>query len=62
MKLLHSLGDKAAGPGGVARASSVIGALRELSEGLCFVGAISCLIEHLLACFLGQVAQASRLA
>jgi hypothetical protein len=35
MKLLHSLGDKAAGPGGVTRASFVYGALRELSVGLC---------------------------
>jgi hypothetical protein len=35
MKLLHSLGDEAAGPGGVTRASFVHGALRELSVGLC---------------------------
>jgi hypothetical protein len=35
MKLLHSLGDEAAGPGGVTRASFVNGALRELSVGLC---------------------------
>jgi hypothetical protein len=35
MKLLHSLGDEAAGPGGVTRASFVSGALRELSVGLC---------------------------
>jgi hypothetical protein len=32
---LHALGDKAAGPGGVQRASFVAGALRELSVGLC---------------------------
>jgi hypothetical protein len=35
MKLLHQLGDEAAGPGGVTRASFVAGALRELSVGLC---------------------------
>jgi hypothetical protein len=35
MKLLHLLGDKAAGPGGVTRASFVNVALRELSVGLC---------------------------
>jgi hypothetical protein len=35
MKLLHSLRDEAAGPGGVTRASFVNGALRELSVGLC---------------------------
>jgi hypothetical protein len=35
MKLLHSLGDEAAGPGGVTRASFVNVALRELSVGLC---------------------------
>jgi hypothetical protein len=34
MKLLHALGDEAAGPGGVHRASFVAGALRELSVGL----------------------------
>jgi hypothetical protein len=34
MKLLHDLGDEVAGPGGVTRASSVAGALRELSVGL----------------------------
>jgi hypothetical protein len=34
MMLLHSLGDEAAGPGGVSRASFVAGALRELSMGL----------------------------
>jgi hypothetical protein len=34
MKLLHSLGDEHAGPGGVTRASCVNGALRELSVGL----------------------------
>jgi hypothetical protein len=34
MALLHSLGDEAAGPGGVSRASFVAGALRELSVGL----------------------------
>jgi hypothetical protein len=33
-RLLHSLGDEAAGPGGVSRASFVAGALRELSVGL----------------------------
>jgi hypothetical protein len=33
MKLLHLLGDEAAGPGGVTRASFVHGALRELSVG-----------------------------
>jgi hypothetical protein len=35
MKLLHSLGDEAAGPGGVTRAPFLNGALRELSVGLC---------------------------
>jgi hypothetical protein len=35
MKLLHLLGDEAAGPGGVMWASFVNGALRELSVGLC---------------------------
>jgi hypothetical protein len=35
MKLLHLLGDEAAGPGGVMRASFVNGALREQSVGLC---------------------------
>jgi hypothetical protein len=35
MKLLHALGEEAAGPGGVTRASFVAGALRELSIGLC---------------------------
>jgi hypothetical protein len=35
MKLLHSLGDEAVGPGGVTQVSFVNGALRELSVGLC---------------------------
>jgi hypothetical protein len=35
MKLLHALGDEAAGPGGVTRASFVAGTLREISFGLC---------------------------
>jgi hypothetical protein len=35
MKLLHALGDDAAGPGRVTRASFVAGALREISVGLC---------------------------
>jgi hypothetical protein len=35
MKLLHLLGDEAASPRGVTRASFVNGALRELSVGLC---------------------------
>jgi hypothetical protein len=35
MKLLHALGDEAAGPVGVTRASFVAGALREISIGLC---------------------------
>jgi hypothetical protein len=34
MKLLHTLGEEAAGPGGVSRASFVDGALRKLSVGL----------------------------
>jgi hypothetical protein len=34
MKLLHQLGDEAAGAGGASRASFVSGALRELSVGL----------------------------
>jgi hypothetical protein len=34
MKLLHALGGKVAGPGGVDWASFVAGALRELSIGL----------------------------
>jgi hypothetical protein len=35
MKLLHALGDEAAGPCGVDRASFVAGALRGVSIGLC---------------------------
>jgi hypothetical protein len=37
MKLSHALGAEAAGPaaGGVTRASFVLGALREISVGLC---------------------------
>jgi hypothetical protein len=35
MKLLHQLGDEAAGPGGITRASFVAGTLQELSVGLC---------------------------
>jgi hypothetical protein len=35
MKLLHALGDEAAGPGGITRTSFVAGALREISVGLC---------------------------
>jgi hypothetical protein len=35
MKLLHVLGNKAAGPVGVDRASLVAGALHKLSVGLC---------------------------
>jgi hypothetical protein len=31
MKLLHELGDEAAGPGGVSPASFVVGALREIA-------------------------------
>jgi hypothetical protein len=34
MKLLHTLGEEAAGPGGILRASFVEGALRELGVGL----------------------------
>jgi hypothetical protein len=37
MKLLHALGDEAAGPGGVMLACFVSGALREISVGLCRV-------------------------
>jgi hypothetical protein len=33
--LLHQLGDEAAGPGGMTRASFVAGTLRELNVGLC---------------------------
>jgi hypothetical protein len=60
MMLVHSLGDEAAGPGGVTRASFVNGALRELSMGLCR----SCLIipSILLACWQGQVEPPSGLA
>jgi hypothetical protein len=35
MKLLHALGDKAASPGRVDRASFIAGTLREFSIGLC---------------------------
>jgi hypothetical protein len=35
MKLMHLLGDQAAGPGGITRASFVAGTLCELSVGLC---------------------------
>jgi hypothetical protein len=35
MKLLHQLGDEAAGPGGITRASFVAGTLHKLSVGLC---------------------------
>jgi hypothetical protein len=35
MKLLHDLGEEAAGPGGVSRSSFVAGALRKLSICLC---------------------------
>jgi hypothetical protein len=35
IKLLHVLGNKAAGPGRVERVSFAAGALRELSVGLC---------------------------
>jgi hypothetical protein len=35
MKLLHALGDEAAGPDGITRASFVAGAFRENSVGLC---------------------------
>jgi hypothetical protein len=35
LKLLHALGDEAAGPGGVTRASLVAGAFWEISAGLC---------------------------
>jgi hypothetical protein len=35
MKLLHDLGEEAAGPRGVSWLSFVVGALRELSVGLC---------------------------
>jgi hypothetical protein len=43
MKLLHSLGDDAAGPGSVTRtrASFVNGALRELSVGICWCNFLS---------------------
>jgi hypothetical protein len=34
MELLHRLGDEAAGPGGVSRATFVAGTLREISIGL----------------------------
>jgi hypothetical protein len=35
MKLLHDLGEEAAGPGSVSWSSFVAGALRELIVGLC---------------------------
>jgi hypothetical protein len=51
MKLLHSLGDEAAGPGGVSRASFVAGALqssagaqRGIDSGELLV--VSCLCRH----------------
>jgi hypothetical protein len=62
MKLLHLLGDEAACPGGVIGASFVHGALRELTPAWACVRAISCLTEHRLACWLGQVAPALGLA
>jgi hypothetical protein len=45
MKLLHKLGDEAASPDGVARASLAVGALHELGVGLC--RGISCCIVRL---------------
>jgi hypothetical protein len=42
MKLLHSLGEEAAGPGSVSRASFVAGALRELSVGLIWGNFLFC--------------------
>jgi hypothetical protein len=44
MKLLHALGDEAASPGGVSRASFVAGALRELSIG-CVGETFSCTVH-----------------
>jgi hypothetical protein len=35
LKLLHDLGEEAAGPRGVSRSSFVVSAVRELSVGLC---------------------------
>jgi hypothetical protein len=51
MKLMHALGDEAAGPGGVTRASSFAGALREISVGLC-----KGLLRH-IPCVFGDVCQ-----
>jgi hypothetical protein len=60
MRLLHLLGYQASGPGGVTWASFVNGALRELS--VCPLRVNFLLIEHLLACWLGEVALVSGLA
>jgi hypothetical protein len=48
MKVLHDLGEEAAGPGGVSRSSFMAGALKELSVGLCrgnFLGAERRLVQ-----------------
>jgi hypothetical protein len=57
MKLLHTLGEEAAGPGGVSRASFVDGALRELSVGLVrgnyflYRASVGMLAKPSVACF-----------
>jgi hypothetical protein len=64
MKLLHALGDEAAGPGGVQRAFFVAGALRELSvAGVAgCVGAISSCTVRVWKCLQSPVGRGSGLA
>jgi hypothetical protein len=57
MKLSHTLGEEAAGPGGISRASFVEGALRELSIGLAkgnyflYLASVGMLARSSGACF-----------
>jgi hypothetical protein len=61
MRLLHALGDEAAGSGGVDRASFVAGALRELSVGLCRDNFLKCTL-HVRECLQSPVGRGSGLA